>query len=58
MNWQMQHLAVEEGIRRDSYFAREGGVYPKMQEPFSLGNSMDWSDLDELPDEAFKYHDD
>ncbi len=38
-------------------FARQGGVGPEIEESFSMENSMDSSDLDELPDEVYKYED-
>ncbi len=38
-------------------FARQGGVGPEIEESFSMENSMDSSDLDELPDEVYRYED-
>lgn len=38
-------------------FTRQGGVGPEIEESFSMENSMDSSDLDELPDEVYRYED-
>jgi len=51
---------IETGSGKNDIFdflAQEGGVGPGIEESFSMENSMDSSDLDELPDEVYRYED-